>query len=231
MAYTPPTLVNSYTSTYTSGASPKTVSVTTQAGDVVVVYGGCANGSGAFGAISGNSISWTQQQLVDIDTNWAEAVIWTGTDATGGTNWTLSVAHSNSLHYGVTALVFRGSDGIGASNSTSTTGAPSLGLTTTQDNSAIVVINSDWDADDGSLRTWLTVNSITPTSGNGLEITYVQDGSSYTVYGAYWNDAGTAGSKTVGLSAPNAQKYSIAAVEVKGTTYVDPAIPLMWWGA
>jgi len=37
------------------------------------------------------------------------------------------------------------------------------------------------------------------------------------VYVAYYPDAGTAGSKTVGLSAPTGQQYSIVAVEIKGT--------------
>ena len=38
-----------------------------------------------------------------------------------------------------------------------------------------------------------------------------------TGYGGYHADAGTAGSKTVGLSAPSGQTYTTIALEVKGS--------------
>lgn len=224
MAYTPPTFVASYASVFNTSTTPKTVSVTTQAGDVVVVYAVLENGNATgFSATtpSGNSITFTSQQQVHINNSWTDVGIWTGTDATGGTSWTLSLSASglSGQHWGVGCMVFRGSDGIGVSNkANASAAAPSVSLTTTQDNSAIVVVSGDWDADDGSSRTWRTVNSITPTNGNGLEKTYSFDSGVYTAYAAYYNDAGAAGSKTVGLTAPSSQTYSIAAVEIKGTT-------------
>jgi hypothetical protein len=227
---TPPTFVASYTSLYDNSTSPKNVSVTTQAGDVVVVIAAAENGTVNFGTLAGNSIGFTQKQLVHIDAGWCDVAIWTGTDNTGGTNWTLSLTRA-SQSFGLTCLVFRNSGGIGASNKDNNEpGGGSVTFTTTQDNSAIVVIDADWHALSGSGRVWQTLNSITPTSGNGLERAYF-DGSTpgtYTVYGAYYNDAGTAGSKTVGLTSPNTQRYSIAAVEVKGTA--TAGMPLMWIG-
>jgi hypothetical protein len=106
-------------------------------------------------------------------------------------------------------------------------GAPSLSITTTQDNSAIVVANGDWNATDGASRTWRTAGS------SATENTYFRDSTRYTAYGAYHADAGTAGGKTVGLSAPGGQKYSIIAVEVKGTaaaaatSFVIPTTTMM----
>ena len=228
---TPPTFVNSYQSAWNSNTTPKTASVTTQAGDVVVVCGVSENETAGFTTISGNSISFTQQQFIQTS-GYTTAIVWTGTDAAGGTSWTLSVANNSSTNFGFVCYVFRGSGGIGASNKNNASSgtAPSVGLTTTQDNSAIVTIAGDWLAGTGSSRTWLTINSITPTAGNNLERAYY-DGSTpgtYTVYSAYWNDAGTAGAKTVGMSAPN-QKYSIIAIEVKGNATVPP-MPLMWIG-
>jgi hypothetical protein len=226
---TPPTLVNSYTTVFDTTAITKTMSVTTQAGDVVVVIGAADNDDNSFLTPTGNSITYTQKQYVHIGgQSFSDAAIWTGTDATGGTNWTLSLSRdSTNNKWGAACLVFRGSGGVGASNKDNqASGSPSLGLTTTQDNSAIVVIDDDWNAASGTSRTWRTVNSITPTSGNGLEYAYFDGstGPSHTVYGAYYNDAGAAGSKTVGLSTPS-QKYSIAAVEIKGATF---GIPVMW---
>lgn len=213
-----PTFVAAYNSAYNSSTTPKTVSVTTQAGDIVVVYGGVENSNETLGAPSGNSISFTLKDSVVLDVNWASAYVYTGVDTTGGTNWTLSMSKTSGGNFwGFTCLVFRGSEGVGASNKANINGsAPSLSVTTTQDNSAVVVFNNDWNALDGSSRVWSTVNGITPTSGNGLETTYGFNSGLYTVYGAYYNDVGTAGGKTVGLSAPGGQKYSIVAVEIKG---------------
>lgn len=221
-----PTFVAAYNSAYDTITTPKTVSVTTQAGDIVVVYGGIENGTATLATPTGNGLSYTLKQSVELDTNWASAYIWTAVDTTGGTNWTLSVSRAGgSVQWGFACLVFRDSDGVGASSKTNVSGAaPSLGITTTQDNSAVVVCNVDWNALDGSSRTWNTVNSITPTNGNGLETTYAYSSGAHTVYGAYYNDTGTAGSKTVGLSAPGGQKYSIVAVEIKGISVTAPVV-------
>jgi hypothetical protein len=75
---------------------------------------------------------------------------------------------------------------------------------------------ADWNAVDGAVRTWRTVNGTAPTSGNGFERSYVRDAASMTYYCAYYPDAGAAGSKTVGLSAPSTMRYVICAVEIKG---------------
>jgi hypothetical protein len=62
------------------------------------------------------------------------------------------------------------------------------------------------------MRSWLT-------SGVGAltEQTYDFESGRYTVYGGYHPDVGSAGFKTVGLSAPSGQKWATAAVEVTGT--------------
>lgn len=228
-----PTFVASYATVYNTGTAPKTVSVTTQAGDLLVIVSVIENGSTTFNNPSGNGITFTDRQIVDLDTNWCDVGIWTGTDATGGTNWTLTVdTTAGGFYFGATCFVFRNHGGYGASSKTNVSGAaPSLSLTTTQDNSAIVVVNGDWNAIDGASRTWRTVNSITPTAGNNLERTYFHDSSRYTAYAAYYNDAGTAGSKTIGLSAPGSQKYSIAAIEVKGTLNAGVAAAGFMWVA
>jgi hypothetical protein len=130
--------------------------------------------------------------------------------------------------FNLNVVRFSGSDGIGAvpaGEAETASTAPSLDITTTAANSAIVVFCADWNAADGASRTWRTVNSITPTSGNGYELTYFRNSSQYTVYIGYYPDAGAAGVKTVGLSAPTTMKASIVAVEVKGTSAVDGRFP------
>lgn len=136
------------------------------------------------------------------------------------TTFTLSVSSANSGTtagtWGDIALVFSGTAGPGTSASTTGTGTATVTVTTTQDHSAIAVIALDWIPADGSSRAWLTLNGTTPTAGNGLEQVYFNNGD-YAVYCAYWPDAGTAGAKTVGLSAPTGMKYTIIATEVLGT--------------
>ena len=113
--------------------------------------------------------------------------------------------------FGLNVLTFRSSDGVGASSKDNVaSGAPTLNLTTTQANSAIVVANGDWSATDGASRTWRT------NAGALTEKTYDFQSAQFTVYGGYHADAGAIATYAVGLSAPGAQKYSIAAVEVKG---------------
>lgn len=197
----------------------KTVSVTTQAGDQIVVAASNEDNSATavLAVPSGGGNTYTQQQLTSVASH-TQVGIWAAPTATAQT-FTLSQAETggNANNFGTNALVWRATAGIGASSATTGTGTPSLSLTTTRDNSAIVAISSDWAAVSGTSRTWLTVNGYTPTAGNGQELTYNLLASSYTVYIAYWPDVGVRGAKTVGLSAPTGQTYSIAAVEVFGT--------------
>lgn len=225
MAYNPPTFIASYSSTYVNNSRPKTVSITTQAGDYVVVCAASENGvDGYFTTPTGNSISFTRKEAIDLGAAWSDAAIWWGLDSAGGTGWTLSLDRTSGTEYfGMTCYVFRDATGVDASSQANVSGAaPSLDLTTQQDNSAIVVMNADWNTVNGASRTWRSVGSCTPSSGNGMEQLYSTGGGAYGIYTAYYDDAGTAGSKTVGLSAPAGQKYSIVAIEVKGAEDLTP---------
>jgi hypothetical protein len=211
-----PTFAGSYSSVYTTSTSTKNVSVTTQAGDIVVVYGGGENQTVTLSTPTGNSLNFTLQQSV-VTTSYASAYLWTATDSTGGTNWTLSCTSSGSGQWGFTCYVFRGSIGIGASGKANVaTSAPTLTFSTTSNYSALVVFDSDWNAQNGSTRTWRTVNSITPSFGNGYETDYVFSSGVWTAYGAYYPNAGVAGSVNVGLTTPSNQTWSLVAVEVLG---------------
>lgn len=212
---TAPTFISETETAWNSTTSPKTTaSISVQTGDVLVAYSVVEDHASQI-SIAGGSLTWTLQQEVNV-TNFTRVFVWT-TTATSTTSFTVDFTRGASARfYGGNVLVWRGSDGVGASNKTNTTGAPSLALTTSFANSAIVTVVGDWDADDGTTRTWRTVNSITPSSGAGTEPTYFRDAAHYTVYAAYYTNAGAAGSKTVGISSPSAMTYSIAAVEIRG---------------
>jgi hypothetical protein len=209
-----PTFVQEYEDTWTGTTSPKTISVTVANGDTLVIFA-VAESNISLSTPSGGGLTYTLRQAVSV-TNFCSLSVWTAPSSSAQT-FTLSMSNtSGSQVWGFNCLRFSGASSVGASSKTNSTGAPSLALTTTGANSTIVTFVGDFSASDGTTRTWRTINGITPASG-GLEKTYFRDAAKYTVYGAYWNDAGAAGSKTTGISSPSAMTYSIASVELLGS--------------
>ena len=213
-----PTFVASYVpaSNWTSTTTPKTQSVTVAAADVLAIFGATEGLSYTLATPTGGSLTYTLQQSIVLS-SYCPAYAWTALPGSGQT-FTLSDAMSGGGAWGDIAYRFSGSNGIGNTAKTnSNSGAAALTFSTSQSHSAVACIVLDWNGLSGASRTWETVNSITPTAGNGYEQAYTLDASNYTIYSAYYPDAGAAGSVTVGLSAPSGMQYSIIAVEILGT--------------
>lgn len=215
-----PTFVASYNASYSTNSTPKTLSITTQVGDLVVVYAGSENGGDNATVVpSGNGITFTTHQSIPHSANTADAGIWSGIDTTGGTNWTLTATRTGTTEsWGFSALVFRNAVA-GASVGDvfyDQTGTTQLALATAA-NSAVVVFAADWYAT-SSARTWNTVNSVTPTSGNGYETTYVYLGGVYVALGAYYPDVGGAGTKNYGYTGLETARNSMVALEIKSSS-------------
>lgn len=190
-------------------------------GDILVVTASGADGAVVFGNLPvGGSLTYAQRfdqgtlgvsarvtgwtTVVDSDKSMTVAI--TRSDTQGTANW------------GFIVYCFRDHGGLGnvASVNGGTLGAPSLNVGTSA-TSAVVFINADWTALDGASRTWRTINSVTPTAGNGYEKVYFRQDTQVTIYGAYWPDVGSGGTVTTGLTAPTNQKFSAGAIEIKGT--------------
>jgi len=211
----PPTYVAEYETVWNTGTQPKAVSTTVDNNDRLVI-GAIAETTLTWTAPSGGGLTYTAGPSINV-ASYCSTAVWTAS-GTSTQTFSLSVGNnSGASWWGWSAHRFSASDGIGQTASTNTTGAPSLAITTLFNNSAIVVYVGDWNAVDGTARTWRAVNGTTPTLGNGFEKTYFRDGSHFTTYSAYYPDAGAAGLKIVGLSAPAGQQYAIIAVEVRGT--------------
>lgn len=230
-----PTFIASYNTNYGSNSTPRTLSVTTQAGDLVVVYAGSENSHISFASLSGNGISFAQHQSVYDGGigSWANAAIWSGIDTTGGTNWTLTLAAGGSGEaFGVTAIVFRnaaaGASTSAAVDSPGVGGYAQVPLTTTSPSSAVVVFSADWYVDSLYEPTWNTINSVTPTSGNGYQLTYYRSGGIYIAQGAYYPDTGAAGANNYGYYTAYQKKYSIVALEIKGTFGASTPATAAW---
>lgn len=219
----PPTFTAVSSSVWNTTTSPKTASVTTSASDVLIVTAVAADTATDFGTPTGGSLSYElllnsgTPSNVRINT-WAAIASGSATfnvsltKASGSDNWGITVHQfSASLGYYSTGVAVQTAQG---------SGAPTMNVDTQADNAAVVGVVGDWLAGSGA-RTWRTINGITPTTGNSLETVYFTSAGVYTVYGAYWNDAGTAGTVTPGLSAPSGQTFTIASAIVFGDTLPD----------
>lgn len=212
----PPIFIQEAETVWNTLTTKSTASFNVLASDVLVAFSimeGWNTGSGNTSrttAISGGSLTWTQQQLVQV-TDYCHLYIWTAiVDSNKSMTVTFTISGLSILDFGGNVLTFRGSDGVGASSKTNVlSGNPTLNITTTAANSTVVVANSDFLAADGASRVWRT--NIGPLN----EQTYAFISGRYTVYGGYHTDAGTTGTYAVGLTTPS-QKYSIVALEVKG---------------
>jgi len=217
---TPPVFIAEYESAWNTTTTPKTISVTVQTGDVLVISGVTADAVKTLATPTGGSHSYTLQQSSAVASNTA-VFVWTAV-AVANETFTLSVASVGGTvqFWGFNALQYRGSDGVGASGKAQAAGAPGLGMSTLGANSAVVAVNGDWSAQDGAARTYRTVNAITPVAGGAGEQTYFRDAAQYATYVAYWSDTGYPTFNTYGIATPGGQTYTIAAVEVYGTTTV-----------
>jgi len=228
MTIVPPTFVAEYESSWSTTTTPKTVTPTIEPGDCLVIAGLCENISPDDPFLNtptddlGSPLTYTSRQTVSIPFGvYGYARIWTAIVGSQSGSFTLSMTQGGGTkRWGFNCLRFRDVSAIGASNKANadvSSGGSTVSLTTQQANSAVVsfAINNQVDISPPA-RTWRTVNSITPSSGNGLEKTYVNVSGFGAVYGAYWNNAGAAGANNYGLSSPGDQIYSIVALELKG---------------
>jgi hypothetical protein len=199
---TAPTLISTTLLADTT-TSPKTsASIAVQAGDLIEVRGRTGDSTVTIATPVTTGQTYTLQQSVLV-ANYSAQYLWTTIAATTG-NITVQLTRSaGTTRYGGLVNVWRNHGGVGASSKTNvSSGAPSLAITTTGPNSAVTCGVDDWNAVDGTTRTWRTINSITPTAGNGDELGYAFFTGEYTTYNAVWPDVGTAGTYTTGLSAP-----------------------------
>lgn len=108
-------------------------------------------------------------------------------------------------------------NGVGAVAGSEDTGSNTQAITTTGANSMLLGGASDWNAVDGTSRTRRTINGST-----GTEHSYFRDSAQYTVYAQSYADAGAAGSKTFGYSAPVGQLTALAVIEILAAAAAAP---------
>jgi hypothetical protein len=223
---TPPTRVQMVQPAvgFLSNASPKTTpTFDVQSGDLLVCIGqweGAFNGTAVNAPTWTGTGTWTQRVTAGSlnNPNNSYVAIWScdvTATATARTVSLTTLTGATTMDFGFTVTQWRAHGGVGVTNSTAlvspSTGTPSLSLTTS-DGSAVQCGNDDWSAQDGTSRVWRTVNGSAMT-----ESLYARNTTNYAAYAAYAPDTGSAGTTTVGLTAPTGQTYAIAGIEILGT--------------
>jgi hypothetical protein len=218
-----PTFVSATpTATFDGTQGKSTASISAQTGDLLVALCGNENYDSTQNTttsantltVSGGGLTWTLQQNFVPGTNSTNTyvVIFTAT-ATSTTSFAVSMFRngngSGTAEFGGAVQVWRNHGGVGTGKgATSGSGGPSLTFSTSAANSGIAIVNGDYAAVTGT-ATWRSVNGSAATS----DASY-QNASTYGLYVGHHTDAGAAGSKTVGLTAPTGQTFSIAAIEI-----------------
>ena len=210
------------TSSWHTNEAAKSVQMTTRSGDVLVVVATTADGTTTLGTPVGNALTYTLEQS-SVAAGDPAIYVWSATDTLGGNSWPLSISRTAGMGaWGYGVYVVTRTTGVGASALTGpAVGAPGVSLATTVNQSAVVVISVDDLATNQADRLWRTVEDVVrPTLASNTE-KLAQVGS-YAVYSAYYHNVGALGAKTYGLVLPTAQRYTIAAIEIKGSIVYGP---------
>jgi hypothetical protein len=219
-----PTFVQEAETVFNDATSPKTSpAITDSTGDVLVSCGVAESGSVTSITPTLTGETFTSKANIGTAGGSCRVHALTAVIASSGAAETVSLARAGTttLWWGANQLLFTASNGVGAANSAENTSsaAPNLALTTTQDNSAIVVILADFGSSDPATWAWRTINGSAPT----IQTSFL-DSVHYSFAIGYYPDAGVAGAKSVGTT--TAMVYTIAAIEVKGSAGAAPAVVL-----
>ena len=226
---TPPTFVGWYTSAIWStagGATTRTTTYSGQAGDRIALVFAAENADFNLVSIAndGAALTWTPQEVHDPGAaDRPYAGIYSSTLDTTRTIVVTITKSGPTMEWGLGLSVWRDSDGFGVSekaDNAGLSGQPALTMVT-QPNSAVVAVNSDWNATSGS-RTYRN-----PYTSSAVEDLYGGTiGLQYAVEVFHYADTAAGGSDVIGLTAPSTQRYGIVGLEILGTsTPLDPG-----WG-
>lgn len=209
--------VNSAGSDQTTLITP---SFTPAVGEILVVKALVEDSTQSLGTPTGGGGAWAQQ-VVDTTASHVYATIWTS-KTTSASATTVSLPYGTGVGGHHTMVVERWTNaqlaGTPAVVDTLGSGAPSATISTAASKSVVSWCCGDWAAVDGSSRTY-NGTSATPTEDG-----YHFDSTFYTGYWAY-QTAQTAGSQTIGITAPTGQTFTLLGVEVQaaGPTTATPA--------
>ena len=213
-----PSLITSYfavSSLSGDTSSLSTPSFTPSNGEVLVVKSATWDTGTPSGVPSGGGQTYTQRAVAAPGGFASYSTIYTAVVSGSPGSMTVSLAPPGSSCYH-SMVVERWSSaqlaGTPATNGTvhGTNSAPSATLTSTGTNSIITWVNSDENSRDPATRTYLS-----SATDDGVADGHSQSSSVH--YYAY-QTAASAGTQTIGLSAPGAQNWGLVGIEILNST-------------
>ncbi|MBR0907025.1 hypothetical protein [Bradyrhizobium liaoningense] len=215
---TTPTLISSMPTAFNTTTTPKAAgSIIVLSGDILVAHAmkeSAVSGAIDISTTSGSTSAWTllEEQPGTLDSGRAYLRTWWAT-ATANSTVSVTFASSGAAQlFGGIVKVYRNAVGIGAAESTNNangSGAPSVSITATQSSSVLDYASVDWSAITG------TASFVSSTGTPTVDVDTTVSGG-YRVYSSHV-DAGISGAKTIGVSAPNTQRFVASTVEILGS--------------
>jgi hypothetical protein len=206
-----PSLIASYEvdSAAADTTSLVTPSFTPSNGEVVLVKVEAADSSCVIGAASGGSQTYTSRATSTVASNCGAALITAVISGSPG-SMTITVPFSGTAEFHSMVVERWGSAALAttpATNGTKTgSGAPSSTVTTAAANSVVSWCNGDWNAVNPTTITYLS-----GATQDGLHDVHT---TAYVAYYAY-QLAVSAGSQTIGMSAPTGQRWTMLGIEIQ----------------
>ena len=214
-----PTLVASYYLQQGNNANTMTTpTFTPTAGEVIVVkaQGSHGDGTNFSGPTDSSSVIFFAQRQLDDAISRDRIGLWTAVVSAAAAGFSNSIsltAPAAGTGSNARSMVVERWSGAALAGSPATAlgsaagSAPSTALTTVGVNSIVSWVNTDWNAVDGASRTYRTTSAV-PVEENYDFIT-----GDHTGEFAY-QLAAAPGSQTLGLTAPAAENWSLASVEI-----------------
>lgn len=236
---TPPTFVSTTATAVNTTTSPKTTaSIAVVNGDVLVAWAVAENDQIPspytidVTTASGSTSAWTQRVAHSTavaggpgDICYRRGLTATAT-ATGNITVTFTrTTGSTAPAMGGYVKVWRGSAGVGnanvGTNNVAANSAPTIAVTASA-NSGLDFFDADWNASAGTVTFTATSGSLVTDVSNQTGA-----GSTYCIFSSHVVDCGTAGSKSMGMSAPALQRWVCGVIEILGSGAVAAkGIPL-----
>jgi hypothetical protein len=161
---------------------------------------------------STGGLTWTNRRENAV-VNTGDVSVSTAYYAAGGTidvTVTGNAGYARTIVYAITGhdeATYGGAHNM----ATATTGSASVSLTTTRENSLVLVVAGDYNEVNGNFRSWKKPGV------NWVEDVYGDFGES-VVYFSH-SHISNAGANTFGLNSPSGQAYGIVAIEIRGASF------------
>lgn len=195
------------------------MTVSVQTGDRLVLFGATEDRTRTLSITTDGGQTWTLAQDSGNIASRCRNYAWTATANTTGSITVVTTCSTSAVAHGAELHVLRNSDGFETASALAQAAGddPSFTLTPTQANTTILLLRTDWAANDTSVG---GASGMAYRTGAGVftETTYFRDGTRYTTANGYHADAGTAVSKTLGHTTTGTvtENWTYIAVGVKG---------------